>query len=247
MSFFMPSAGPLANDMEALIILCRSVMSARPALYDSTALDVPWQDLSNPPSTTTQLKFGILDEHPMFPLHPPVKRALADAVKILEAQDHTIVHIPASQAHVANSLALAFAYFSLDEGTPFSYIAASGEPLIPSIIQGGEELAKFKSQSHFLDDIAGLEGVDKLAALNLKRHSIAEEWRRVWREEGLDGVIGPGAQNTAVRHDTYGLPPYTLLLNVLDVSPHVSSLCRALYVCAVVDRRLVSCLHHSSW
>jgi amidase len=161
---------------------------------------------------------GILDEDPMFPLHPPVKRALTDAVKILEAQGHTIVRIPASQAHVANSLVLAFAYFSLDEGTPFSHIAASGEPPIPSIILCGENLAKFKSQWHCLDDIAGLEGVDKVAALNVKRHSIAEEWRRVWKEEGLDGVIGPGSQYTAVRHDTYGLPPYTLLLNVLDVS-----------------------------
>jgi amidase len=214
MSFFLPSAGPLANDMDALSILCRAVMGARPALYDSTALDISWCDLQIP-SATKKLKLGVLGEDPVFPLHPPVKRALADAVKMLEGQGHQAVKIPASRAHVANALALAFAYFSLDD-TALSHIAASGEPIIPSIIQGGEDFAKFKSQSHFLDDIEGLEGVAKIAALNVKRHTIAEEWRRIWKEEGLDAVIGPGAQNTAVRHDTYGLPPYTLLLNVLD-------------------------------
>ena len=216
MSFFLPSAGPLANDMEALNILCRAVMGTRPALYDSTALDIPWRYLPPAPGAP-RLRLGVLGEDPVFPLHPPVRRALVGAVKILEAQGHEIVQIPMERAHVANALALAFAYFSLDD-TPFSHIAASGEPIILSIIQGGEDFAKFRSQSHFLDDIKSLEGVPRVAALNVKRYMIAEEWRSLWKEKVLDGVIGPGAQNTAVRHDTYGLPPYTLLLNVLDVS-----------------------------
>ncbi|KAF1837913.1 amidase [Decorospora gaudefroyi] len=212
MSFFLPSAGPLAKDMPALSIFCRSVLSTRPALYDSTALDVPWRDLSEP-LPSTKLKLGLLGEDPVFPLHPPVKRALANAVKTLEAQGHEIIPLPASCAHVANALALAFAYFQLDD-TAFSHIAASGEPLVPSVAQGMHDFGKFKSD--FLADIADLDGISRLAALNVKRHSIAEDWRAMWQKEGLDGVMGPVAQSTAVRHDTYGLPPYTLMLNVLD-------------------------------
>jgi amidase len=213
MSFFEPSAGPLANDIQALRILCRSVLSTRPAMYDATALDVPWRDLEVPPSAP-KLRLGLLTEDSAFPLHPPVKRALAQAVRVLEAKGHQVVPISPSRAQVSNALALGFAYFGL--GEPPAHIAASGEPLVPSVIQAMQTFGSFKCD--FLADCEGLQGIPRVAALNVKRESIADEWRTVWRDERLDAVIGPAAQNTAVAHDTYGLPPYTLLLNVLDVS-----------------------------
>lgn len=182
-------------------------------MYDATALDVPWRDLEVPPSVP-KLRFGLLTEDPAFPLHPPVKRALAQAVSALEAKGHQVVPISPSRAQVSNALALAFAYFGLDD--PPAHIAASGEPLVPSVIQAMQAFGAFKCD--FLADCEGLQGIPRLAALNVKRQSIADEWREVWRDERLDAVIGPSAQNTAVAHDTYGLPPYTLLLNVLDVS-----------------------------
>ncbi|CAG5176048.1 uncharacterized protein ALTATR162_LOCUS8285 [Alternaria atra] len=154
MSFFEPSAGPLANDIQALRILCRA----------------------------------------------------------LEAKGHQVVPISPLRAQVSNALALGFAYFGLDE--PPAHIAASGEPLVPSVIQAMQTFGSFKCD--FLADCEGLQGIPRVAALNVKRESIADEWRKVWRDERLDAVIGPAAQNTAVAHDTYGLPPYTLLLNVLD-------------------------------
>jgi amidase len=186
----------------------------KPALYDATALDVPWRDLEVTPSAP-KLRLGLLGEDSAFPLHPPVERALAQAVSALEAKGHQVVPISPARAQVANALALAFAYFGLDD-TPPRHLAASGEPIVPSVVQAMEAFGAFKS--NFLADCEGLEGIPKVAALNVKRESIADEWRKVWREERLDGVIGPASQNTAVAHDTYGLPPYTLLLNVLDVS-----------------------------
>lgn len=214
MSFFNPSAGPLANDIKALDILCSSVMSVRPALYDSTALDIPWRDVTQPLSTE-KLRIGVISEDPAYPLHPPVKRALSNAVRLLEAQGHSIYRISASDANVANALILAFAFFGLDD-TPPQHIAASGEPVVPSVNQAMGAFHAVKS--NFLDDCAHLEGIKHVAALNVKRETIAEGWRKIWKEQKLDVVIGPPAQNTAVPHDTYGLPPYTLLLNVLDVS-----------------------------
>lgn len=189
-------------------------MSVRPALYDTSALDVPWMDLSGSPSPE-KLRIGVVSEDPTFPLHPPVKRALAEAVRLLEAQGHYIYNISAPKAHVADAVAVGFEFFFLDD-TGAKHIDASGEPLIRSVKQGMEAWGAFKNS--FLDDIAHLEGVKRVAALNVKRHIIADEWRSLWKDEKLDVVIGPSAQHTAVRHDTYGLPPYTLLLNVLDVS-----------------------------
>ncbi|KAH7553089.1 hypothetical protein BM1_08062 [Bipolaris maydis] len=212
MDFFKPSAGPLANDVHALNTLCSSVMSVRPALYDSTALDVPWLDLSASPGPE-KLRIGVVSEDPSFPLHPPVKRALAEAVRLLEAQGHYIHKISAPTAHVADALAIAFAYFFLDDTAP-QHIEASGEPLVPSVKQSMGAFHAFKNS--FLDDMAHLEGVKRVAALNVKRNIIMDEWRSLWKEQKLDVVIGPSAQHTAVPHDTYGLPPYTLFLNVLD-------------------------------
>ncbi|ORY02840.1 amidase [Clohesyomyces aquaticus] len=214
MSFFLPTAGPLTNNVEALATFSRAVLSTRPALYDSTALDIPWREIADP-KTEPKLRVGLLGEDPMFPLHPPVKRAVADAAKTLQAHGHKVIPIPASRAQVADATTLAFAYFFLD-GAAMSHITASGEPIVPSVVQVQDTFAAFASNSTFCDDIEGLEAIARLAALNVKRHAIAESWRKMWKDERLDVVIGPPAQSTAVRHDTFGLPPYTLLLNVLD-------------------------------
>jgi amidase len=215
MNFFNPSAGPLANDMAALNTLCRAIISARPALYDATTLDIPWRDVPKP-QTPAKLKIGMLSEDPVFPLHPPVKRALAEAAKQLQSHGHTIVPIPPSRGHVADALAVAFGFFGLDNTTGKAHIEASGEPLVASVKQAMSCFGEFHSD--FLADLVDLEGVPLVAALNAKRELIADDWRAIWKEEGLDGVIAPPAQSTAVRHDTWGLPPYTLVWNVLDVS-----------------------------
>lgn len=188
-------------------------MSARPALYDSTTLDIPWRDL--PKTNSTKLRIGVLSEDPSLPVHPPVKRAVAEAVDLLEAQGHFIHIIPHPAAHVADSVALSLAFFSIDDAHS-DHIAAGGEPPVPSVIQAGETFAAVNTS--LLDDCAGLTGISRLLALNVKREAIAEDWREIWKEQRLDVVIGPAAQNTAIPHDTFGVPPYTLLLNLLDVS-----------------------------
>ncbi|KAF2713647.1 amidase signature enzyme [Pleomassaria siparia CBS 279.74] len=213
MAFFLPSAGPLANDMEAVSILSSAVIEARPAMFDSSALDVPWRPLLK--NTNPKLRLGLLSEDPVFPLHPPVKRALANAARVLQAAGHEIIPIPASTAQVANATLLAWTYFGLD-GTGMAHITAGNEPIIPSIIHIQKTFAQMDDS--FCRDVEGLQGVPRVAALNVKRMGIAEGWRKVWSEQGLDAVISPAAQHTAVPHDTYGIPPYAAFLNLLDVS-----------------------------
>jgi hypothetical protein len=43
-------------------------------------------------------------------------------------------------------------------------------------------------------------------------------WRRLWNKYGIDAVLAPAAQHTAVAHDRFLIPAYTTLLNCLDVS-----------------------------
>lgn len=42
------------------------------------------------------------------------------------------------------------------------------------------------------------------------------QWHKIWTEHKLDVILCPGAENTAVLHDTYGIPVYTAVWNLLE-------------------------------
>ncbi|KIV96390.1 hypothetical protein PV10_00268 [Exophiala mesophila] len=206
------SAGPLANDFEALEIFAKAVIDSTPALLDSTALDVPWRTLK--PITNSRLRFGVLPADPLYPLHPPVKRALEEAVKLIQAQGHEIVHLDVGETRVADACELSFELFTLTPGAAMGHLKASGEPPVPSV------LAQTATANHgkykFIPDFKHLDKLHEYAALSVKRQEYTEDWRKLWNHHKLDAIIAPAAQNTAVPHDTFGWPPYTVLFNVLD-------------------------------
>ncbi|KAJ6441519.1 fatty-acid amide hydrolase [Purpureocillium lavendulum] len=209
-------AGPLANDMDSMGVFLKTVIDARPRLHDVTAIDVPWRDVSSGFTEGRKLRLGLLAEDPTYPLHPPVRKALDEAVRLLEAAGHQVVRLAADECWTAEAAQVAWQCFSLDDG-PSREVAASGEPAIPSRGCIVERLRQV--DMGFVADLPPKEadgGLQRLAALNVKRLEIEDAWRRVWVERGLDAVVAPSAQNTAVEHDEFGLPPYTMLLNVLD-------------------------------
>jgi hypothetical protein len=53
--------------------------------------------------------------------------------------------------------------------------------------------------------------------LNVAKAEFAAKMRLVFLENDLDVIIGPGYQATAVPHDTFGVPNYTVLANLVDV------------------------------
>ncbi|KIW17941.1 hypothetical protein PV08_05136 [Exophiala spinifera] len=208
------SAGPMANSFEALQLLTEAVISARPARKDSTCLDVPWQTLA-PLSSSERLNIGVLTEDTSLAFYPPVKRVLNNTCTLLAEKGHNLVPIGPERSHVASLAELSMAAFTLDIKGMFAFIASSGEPVVPSVAacaapSQGEALKSFW---------AGFEQMDmyhKIASLEAQIHRLKEEWRKLWNEFNLDAVICPGAQHTAVKHDTYGFPPFTVFLNVLD-------------------------------
>lgn len=196
----------------------QAVLDARPAQLDSTALDVPWTPASPP---KPRLKFGLLAEDPLFPLHPPVKHALAAAAELLRAAGHETVALGAREGLVAPSYDVAAQMFGLDK-TSAATVLRGGEPFVPSLASVRSAMREVRFDRRVVPDAravaaAAADGLERLSLLNLKRAEIQEAWRRVWREHELDAVVGPGAQNTAVEHDQYGPAPYTGLANFLDV------------------------------
>lgn len=211
----LPSAGPLANDIGALEVFLKSVINSRPALLDSTVLDVPWRSVGLPKS---KLRFGVLAEDPLLPWHPPVKKAVSDTADLLRAQGHEIVPLTAQECLTAASYDVATQLFGLDK-TSAEILAKGGESLVPSLVFIREAMKEVKFDRNFLPDTRAIkDGLERLSILNVKRYEIQDLWKKTWVTRGLDAVIGPGAQNTAVEHDMYALAPYTCLFSFLDVS-----------------------------
>ncbi|KAJ9143676.1 Fatty-acid amide hydrolase [Pleurostoma richardsiae] len=196
---------------EACGIFVKAVIDAQPALYDSTALDIPWRSVEIAPKT--KLRFGVLAEDSVFPLHPPVKKALAEAVQRLREQGHEIVQLLPEEGQVAEATKVSWRLFGLDN-TASRVVASGGEPPIPSRLAIDSQVESLG----WMADPAynALDGLGKLAASNLARAAIIDSWRKVWGQHKIDAVIAPSAQNTAVEHDAYGLPPYTNFVNLLD-------------------------------
>ncbi|KAL5355106.1 amidase signature domain-containing protein [Aspergillus floccosus] len=196
----VPSAGPLAHTLGDLELFMSTVLHAEPWKYDATASGAPW---SKPSDVPTLLTVGVLPEDEHFPLHPPVRRALDSAIAALEKKGHRVVRLKNDPARdIAYASRLAFQYFTY--GPHKDHIAASGEPHVASVARWDSPMftGPFPVDQE-------LDVFEKINALHGARATYSDAWRRAWVENGLDVILSPGAQNTAVPHDTYGWPPYT--------------------------------------
>jgi amidase len=172
-------------------------------------LNVPFRTAATTPPTRP-LKFGLLTTSPTNPTHPPILRALERTASLLEEKGHTVVRLDDSLPPLDESSLLAFKFFSLDpDATPFTYLRAANEPPVPSL------------------------SICTLPALHDWKPSVTDLWdmtrartqfRAAWhallaRDGGLDALILPGYQATAPKHDSYRIPQWTVVANLLDVSP----------------------------
>ena len=208
-----PSAGPLSNSFEDLDFFMRSVLGWEPWKYDFLASPVGWNTV---PQKTQPLTIGVLPEDQYFPLHPPVRRAMESAIAKLQEKGHRIVRLSTSpQRDFAFMNRLAFEYFIY---SPFddSALPSLGEPPIKSVVMGSSPMFTGPMPVELqLDDPKNVFQV--IDDLHTARSNVTEAWHRIWIKENLDVVLAPGAQNTAVPHDTYGWPPYTVIWNLMDV------------------------------
>lgn len=214
-----PSAGPLGNSLDDIELFMSTVLNGEAWKYDSTAFAVGWNTPPSPSSSSLEdegekkLTIGILPENPFFPIYPPVRRTLTTAITALKNKGHKIVSIPSTplELDIAYISRLAFQYFIY--GPHEDLISASGEPAVTSVAKGAHPL--FSGPMPVKEDLGVFEKID---GLHKARQAVNEAWRKMWVELGLDVIVSPAAQNTAVPHDTFGWPPYTVMWNLLDVS-----------------------------
>ncbi|KAF2264251.1 amidase [Lojkania enalia] len=202
-SSILPVIGPCGHSVRDFELLMKTVIDSEPWGADENVLNVPWRKVE---PVTKPLRFGLIRAHPKRPLHPPVARTLHSAATILKDAGHSIVLLDDKIPDLWESAILAWKYFLLDpKKTPVGIVNASGEPWVPSIATVGfEELAGWQAS------------LDELWDMNVARAKILRAYKDLMVNNKLDAIIMPGYQATAVPHDTYGVPVYTVLQNLLN-------------------------------
>jgi amidase len=199
----LPVIGPCGQSIRDYSLFLETVISAQPWNIDENVLNVPWRTLqpSNKP-----LRFGLVRGCPERPLLPPIAHTLHTTATALKQAGHSITLLDDSIPPLYASAMLAFKFFMLDPAnTAAQYMRASGEPPIPSLAGAGfPELKDWKPS------------LDELFDMNIARAQIVKKWHDIVIKEGLDAVLMCGYQGVAPRHDTYGLPLYTVVGNMLN-------------------------------
>jgi len=191
----------LANSARDLRLFLETVIKSKPWDFDYTALAMPWQEVSKKESLT----IGVLVECPTWPVAPTIKRAVTTAAEKLKEAGHKIVTLDKFPSF-KEATELSWSFFDIDnEGTGFKHIEASGEPWVTSVKDMYTPPPEGRKDKSLAD----------LFEMNQKFLKFRAEWLKVFMENKLDVIVAPGAHQTAVLHDTFRWPPYTVMWNLL--------------------------------
>lgn len=204
----LPVIGPGAHSMRDVELFMKTVIESQPWDFDENVLAVPWRSVSAPAAS---LRFGLVLGHAKRPLHPPAARTLHAACTKLKEAGHSVTLLDDKIPDLWDCGVLCWKYFLLDpKKTPVKFVNASGEPWVPSMTKT------------VFPELQGWEAsLDELWDMNVARAGVLKKWKDIMVSEKLDAVIMPAYQATAVPHDTYGVPIYTSLQNLLNVSVHI--------------------------
>lgn len=201
----LPCIGPEGHSVRDMELFMRVVIDSEPWELDEGTIAVPWRRVQ---PITRKLRLGTILEDAKRPLHPPMLRTIKSAAQELEGAGHTIVPMDDKIPSIWEASMLAWKLFVLDpKKTPLEHIKAGGEPIVKAL------------EACFYDELRGWEpSLDELWDLNVQRRKIMKVYHDIVVQNQLDGFVMPPYQGPAQPHDLYGVPPYTVLVNLLDVS-----------------------------
>ena len=196
-----PVAGPLAADLETISFLTEIIYNDRSWRYDSNNLRIAYQDPKI--KSGDKLSVGIVMEDPDLPVHPPIKRIIKEVADILSSKGHTIEFVTEFPSY-DKAWELGWSSFQSDpKSTAIENLTCTDERFIKSLCLPGMDVYG-----------KGPTDIDELIKLKTEINKYMKEWTQIYNE--YDVIISPGSPGTAPPHDTYGIAPYTTMLNILN-------------------------------
>ncbi|KAK5113043.1 hypothetical protein LTR62_003622 [Meristemomyces frigidus] len=202
-------AGPLTRSLRDIEAFMSAVLNYDCWSLDSGIIAAPWRP--SPPAAKTNnsnLTIGYLTEDARLPLHPTVLRTLKTATTTLSKAGHSVIDLtPQLPPNTINKALLsAFTNFAMDPTNAVSkQVTDSGEPFIASVASAS--LPELKEFSPDLEDAW---------RLSVEREEYKALFQQLFVKNKLDVLMLPVHATTAVEHDFYGLPMYTVLGNLVD-------------------------------
>jgi amidase len=199
----LPCIGPEAHSVRDMDLFMKTVIDSEPWDLDENTLNIPWRVVE---SYKRPLRLGLITEHAERPLHPSMLRCMKSAAKALTDAGNSIIPLDGLIPDMWDAAILAWKYFLLDpQKTPVSFINDAGEPWVASI------------STCLFDELKDYEPtLDQTFEMNMARAKVVHVYHNLMVQNQLDGFIMPAYQATAVPHDTYGIPIYTVLPNLIN-------------------------------
>ncbi|RFU26247.1 hypothetical protein B7463_g10089, partial [Scytalidium lignicola] len=216
-STILPGIGPIANSIGSLRLILKSILEAKPWLYDPLVVELAWREDKaaeilelidssqiNQPQKKP-LAFGILATDGFSTPQPPIRRALRMAVEALTRRGHRVMAWePPTHIQAYN---IAMNSFLCDGGQNIHRaIALSGEPMT-------EQLKHLYGTSPFPEMTAG-----SLSEITRLRYDFQTAYLKYW--ESTRNLTGTGQPVNAVISPvsfSAGIRPHGNIMSGMDI------------------------------
>ncbi|KAB2573462.1 Acetamidase [Lasiodiplodia theobromae] len=214
--------GPMGHSISDLRLLLKTIIQTQPWLADPKVNRIPWrqedEDAVKAKIQAKKLTFGVIRTDGMVNPHPPVQRAINEAVEALKARGHEVIEWN-PPAH-AEAFQILWNTFAADGGKDIHSVASeAGEPLVPEIsVSYGKELGHLPVGT-----------VNDLWATQKQKYEYQARYLEYWQStkkltrsgEPVDALIAPAAPSASYKPTEGKYFGYTGVFNVLDYSAAV--------------------------
>lgn len=191
--------GPLANSARDLTLVTRVLRDAKPWEVDPAVVPGIFEVEIKSRKPTV----GVMHMSGITP-HPPVRRAMREAVAKLQGAGYTIVDFVPPDFRGIREITKEL--FTLDGMSyPKRELKRAGEPVVPSVQNIG-----------FWDEPR--KTFEEAWAWNTKKGALQKDMLDAWVKAGVDIVLCPAGPHTAVRPGEWTSDHYTVAWNAVDVS-----------------------------
>ncbi|KAH8690127.1 amidase [Talaromyces proteolyticus] len=190
--------GPMGNSARDLTLFYRVIRDAKPWNYDPAL--VPQK--SECDTSDRKPVVGVFTESGKCTPHPPVRRAIKEAVaKLKEAGFEVREFVPPDFTEIRN---LSHELLSLD-GLSYAkgQMEEAGEPPVVSVLKSGFWDKQRKT-------------FEEAWAFNAKKIEMQKKMLDAWQAAKVDVVLGPAGPHTAVTPNEWVNYMYTVAWNVVD-------------------------------